>query len=298
MKMIIPVDVSSAMLTSSSIAEDDAAAWNSGTTYAVDDLVILASTHRIYRSLLGANTNQNPATATTYWLDSGATMRWRMFDGVVGAKSAAIGGIAVTIALNATTLINSIAVLNVVAASVRIVVTDAVEGVIYDQTTALISDSGIVDWAAWFTTPLKLTTDYTATDIPAYVGATVAVTFGGSGIVSCGELVLGTVEEMGGVQYGAKAGIRDYSVKTQDVFGNYEITPRTYSRRGSFQLQVDADLVDDVSALLIQHRSTPVVYVGAVDYANTIIFGFYKSFDIDIAYPSLSFCTLEIEGLT
>jgi len=298
--MIIPIEVTTAMLTSSTILEDDAAEWDAVTSFAVDDLVILASTHRIYRAILGggANVNKNPATETTYWLDSGATMKWRMFDEVVGAQSADVDGLAVSIQLDSDTLITSVAALNCIASSIRIVVTDPVDGVVYDETTALISDSGIVDWYAWFNTPLKLTADFAVTDIPAYVGALVEITFAGSGIVSCGELVLGTVEDMGGTEYGATVSIRDYSVKTQDDFGFFSITPRAYSKRGQFKLQVEAAEVDDLAALLAEYRSTPVVYVGTDDYASTIVYGFFKNFDIDIAYANLSYCSIEIEGLT
>ena len=42
----------------------------------------------------------------------------------------------------------------------------------------------------------------------------------------------------------------------------------------------------------------PCVWVGDERYSSTIIYGFYKDFDITIAYHLVSDCNLEIEGLT
>jgi len=56
--------------------------------------------------------------------------------------------------------------------------------------------------------------------------------------------------------------------------------------------------VDLVKRLLSQYRATPIVYIGADAYASTILYGYYKDFSIDIAYPTISICSLELEGLT
>jgi len=298
-KLILPVEVTSAMLTSSTILEDDAAEWSAGTTYALDDLVILASTHRIYRSLVGSNLANNPATDDgTNWLDSGATMRWRLFDTVVGAQSAADGGFSVVIQIDSDTLINSIAAFNVIASSIRIVVTDPIDGVVYDVTTELASTSEIDDWYDWFYKPLKLTTNFAVTDIPAYVGAAVTVYFIGTGIVSCGELVLGTVEEIGTTGAGARPGVRDYSVKEQDVFGNYDITARTNSKRANLEVLVAANQIDTVFTLVTELLATKVVLIGSDTYGCLIIYGFPAAFEPSIDFEDATLMSFEFEGLT
>jgi hypothetical protein len=38
--------------------------------------------------------------------------------------------------------------------------------------------------------------------------------------------------------------------------------------------------------------------VAAEDFSSLIVYGFYKSFDIVIPGPTVSNCSLEIEGLT
>ena len=299
MKLIEPIEISSSMLISSTIAEDDAPAYNAGTAYAIGDLVILTSTHRIYRSVTGANTGNNPATNDgTNWLDSGATMRWRMLDKVISAESAALVPITVSLQLTTEQVVTAIALLNVTAAAARIVVTDPLLGVVYDQSVPLISDSGILDWYAYFNTPIRRTADCIVENIPAYVGARIDLYLTGSGLIAIGEVVLGSVIDLATTLLGAKVGIRDYSVKSTDDFGAITVTPRSYSKRGTFNLYLPSSKVDEVHQLLSGFRATPIVYWGVDNFSSTIICGFFKTFDIDIAYRDVSYCSIEIEGLT
>ena len=86
MKLLRPVTITDAMLTSSTVPENDHPAWSAGTAYVTGNRVILASTHRRYEAL-AASTGVNPATDPTKWLDLGPTNRWAMFDARVGTAS-------------------------------------------------------------------------------------------------------------------------------------------------------------------------------------------------------------------
>lgn len=86
MKLIRPIEITDAMLSSSTVAENDHPAWNAGTAYVTGNRVILASTHRRYEAL-AASTGVNPASDPTKWLDLGPTNRWAMFDARVGTAS-------------------------------------------------------------------------------------------------------------------------------------------------------------------------------------------------------------------
>jgi hypothetical protein len=110
---------------------------------------------------------------------------------------------------------------------------------------------------------------------------------------------VGTYYDLGATQYGATAGILDYSVKTTDSFGNTTVVKRTYAKRMTSNLMINNNIVDAVVNLLSAYRSTPLVWVGAEsNYTSLIVYGFYKDFDVNIAYPDYSSCSLTIEGLT
>ena len=50
---------------------------------------------------------------------------------------------------------------------------------------------------------------------------------------------------------------------------------------------------------LANFRATPIVYIGSEDEAfATIVYGFYRRFDITLEGPAYSFAAIEVEGLT
>jgi hypothetical protein len=120
-KIIRPVTITDALLVSSSVAEDDYTAYNTGTTYGLGDHAISTSTHRIYESLQASNTNNplpvSPETTTAWWRDIGATNRWKMFDGGVSMQTEDSDEITVVLTPGR---VDSIALLNISAQSYRV----------------------------------------------------------------------------------------------------------------------------------------------------------------------------------
>jgi len=245
---------------------------------------------------IGSANYNKPVTNTTYWLDRGNTNRWRMFDSSVTSQTSNTTSIALQFA--AVGRIDSVALLNVSAATAQITMTDATDGVVYNKTITLTSDGGITDWYAWFFDPIERTSDLVVTDMPPYANATINVTLTDTGnTVLCGACVLGQVKEVGDVEVGVRTGIQDYSVKTQDSFGNYTILERAFRKTLNFTLWIDPADVDPLQKLLATYRATPIIYIASDDYQSAIVYGFYKDFSIDIAYTNKSVCTLSLEGL-
>lgn len=75
MRIIRPVTITAAMLTACNVPETvaDAAAYAAGTTYALEDVVSVASTYNLtfYKSLQGSNTGNTPASSPTWWREIG-----------------------------------------------------------------------------------------------------------------------------------------------------------------------------------------------------------------------------------
>jgi hypothetical protein len=302
MKIIRPISILDAQLVSSSVAENDYAAYSAGTTYGLGDraIYVIADTHWIIESLQAGNTGHTPtgADTDTWWLLVGNTNRWKMFDGIIQSQTSAADEIDVVLT-SAAQRVDSVALFNVDCASIQVTVTDATDGLVYDETVAMVSDSGITDWYAYFFEPITRITDYVFTELPPYLAADIQVTLSDSGgTVLCGACVLGLSRELGGTQYGAQTGIQDYSIKQSDDFGNYSILERAYSKRAAFQVMVANTLIDELQTILASYRATPVIYVGTDLYTSTMIYGFYKDFSTVISYPTHSILSLELEGLT
>ena len=300
MKLIRPIAITNAMLTSSTAPETDYTAWNSGTAYTVGTRCILVSTHKIYECLV-ANTNFSPDVnltgATPKWLQISATNKWLMFDSGWGTQTSIATPL--TIVLTPSTIFNALALMNVAATSITVNMT--VLGVnVYSQTESMLTGIDIIDWYGYFFDPIMNKTDVIFQDIPPYSNSVITISIINlASTAKCGNLIIGNYYEMGLTQYGAKAGITDYSVKTVDAFGNTTIVQRSYSKRMSVNLAISDLIIDDLLAVLAMYRSTPIVWIGADNlYTALIVYGFYKDFEIDITYPTLSYCTLTIEGLT
>lgn len=295
MKIVRPATIDAAALIGTSAAET-ASPWASGTSYAIGAQVLDATMTRVYESLASSNLN-HALTDTAWWLDIGPANRWAMFDTVNGTATQASADLDVTVKPQGR--IDSLGLLNVDAASVQVTVTDDIDGVIYDQSFAMVEESGVADWYAYFYEPVIRKTDLIITDLPLYNTPSIRVLFSADGDpTSCGTLVLGQAKEIGDTQLGAGIGITDYSRKQADDFGNYTLVERAFARKASFQIAVEKTLVDEVVRLLSSYRATPILYIGAVSYGATAIFGFFRDFSMVIDYPTMAMCSLELEGLT
>jgi hypothetical protein len=75
---------------------------------------------------------------------------------------------------------------------------------------------------------------------------------------------------------------------------------RAFSKRGNFTVWTDNDddVVSDNAQVLAQYRATNLVWIGSEKFAATVIYGWLKTWEGEIAYPTKSIFTLEIEGLT
>ena len=150
MRVIKSVVTTDTILTSSNIPEDEYPAWVSGTSYTALDKVIYE--HKIYERIVTGVGTTPPDLDQANWLDSGYTNRYRMFDNIISSVSSRTGGIEFTLTPNQ--VINGIALLNVNASTVRVVMNDPIEGVVYDRTKELRSSSNVIDYYSYFFAPL------------------------------------------------------------------------------------------------------------------------------------------------
>lgn len=273
-------------------------AWSGATTYAAGDRVIDAAGHRVYESLAASNLN-HALTDPAWWLDVAPTNRWAMFDSKTGTATAHPYRIDVTLQLSGR--VDALALLGLVNATSAHVVVTAAGATVYEETFDLNSTDGVDDWYAYYFNEVEKRATLCITELPVYLDPQIEVTIEGTGTadVELGLLSAGFTKDLGETQHdGAQIGITDYSRKDIDAFGNYTIIERAFSKRGSFKTRIAKSAVDSVHAVLAQYRATPAVYSASSDYGATLIFGFFRDFQIEIDYPLESLVSIEIEGLT
>lgn len=294
MKVIKPTAFVAATHLVSSNAVEVYAAYNAATTYA-KDAVVDYGTH-LYTSLVNSNTGNTPDASPLFWVLTGPDNTHAMFDDQISTATTSSSPLAVVLA---TGYMNSLALLGLVGNSVTITATDGPGGpTIYTETVSL-DGTFIYDWYQYYFEPYVQIAEVVLTDIPPYINARLSVSLSGGGTVAIGQLVFGTFYDLGDAEYGATAGIIDYSRKETDTFGVTTFVQRAYSKRVSARMMLDTVQINRVQRVLADLRATPAVWIGADDanYLPLTLYGFYKDFTIDVAYPTKSYCSLEIEGL-
>jgi hypothetical protein len=307
MKAVRPTPMTAARLISSSVdvvvpPYESAALWTSGATFNIGNFCYLNNT--VYQSLQNANTNRNPATEPTWWAPIGPTNRWAMFDGTLNNSTVGATPFSVTINIGQA---DTLAVLGVIGADITLTIRDGLGGpVVYTQSIALTGDS-IGDWWEYFYfDPLLTKTIAVFKDLPRFASAhatieiteTVTEEFGTT--IQVGEVVFGLAYDLGCPEFGASSSIIDYSRVDRDEFGTATLVRRAFSKRLTARLWVEKNQVNRVHRFLTDFRATPVLWLLTDDEAYDepgVIYGPFKDFGIDIAYPTHSICALEIEGM-
>lgn len=293
MKLIAPTEITEARLISSTVPENDYGVWDVATSYPAGSCVIKG--HRIWTSVQDLNTGRDPQSAVAgWWVDSGPTNRWAMFDQTVGTLTRASETMTITLAPGRA---DSIALLQVDAAEVTIT-QRAGATIITQRTHLLIESAGIVDWYDYFFDPIRSVDFVAITDLPVYGESTIEITFTkNTGDVACGVCVCGLQTDLGLTRVSPTVGINDYSKKTTDDFGNTSLVRREFSKRMSLRLVVDNREIDQVFSQIAEQRATPVVWVGDSGYSSLLVYGWFRDFELDIAYATVSYFTLNIEGM-
>jgi hypothetical protein len=301
--VLSPLAITPAMLTATDVAEADYPAIANGHAYALADRVISTATHKIYECVLAYN-SATPAIApdldATHWLVVSATNRWKLFDGANSTRTAKADSfyfeITPGMAIPALYLDSIVG-----ASSVRVRMTDPVYGLVYD--TGLVSLAGLpaaADWWEWlFGLWSPNASSYTLTELPSFPNAVIRVDVTGGADLAVGTLLLGPALEFGrGVRYGASSGIKDYTTKDVNRWGDTVVTPGEYAKRGRFTVQLTPDEIDSIQEFLAGVRAIPCLYIAYRPIGAFNVFGYYEGFEIVMPGPRQALCEVTVQGVT
>lgn len=303
-QIIRPLTVTPVVLTSSNVPEPDTAQtpaeslWTAG-TYTKGTQKIEA--HYIYEVVADPSTADQPsvgvAKTVPTWVKLGASNCWRMFDGSVGSQSTHPGTVAVQ--LTPGTVVNSVALLNLTGRTALIELYDGSSPVFSREYS--LTDAGVTNWYDYFFAPIGTVADLVVTDLPAYGNGVLHVTIdAGAETAAIGELVMGSLLEVGCAKYDASVGTTSFSKKERDTFGNWVILKRSNSKRASWSFTFPTSQLAMLNRVFANLDAVPVVWIGSPlpDYEGTIIYGFYRDYDLTYTDPNTSSGSVNIEGIT
>lgn len=291
MKIIPPIPITDAMLVSSTVAEDDAPAYNGATTYALGDHVL--SAHRVYESAQASNTGHS-LLDPTWWTDIGPTKRWAPFDQAIGTYCTGVSPLEIVLAPGRNT--SAIALLDLSGIDAVRVRSTVGSTTVYDQTADLRASRVVASWYDYFFASLDIATQAIFDNIPVSASNWLTVTCTGPA-PSLGVLAVGLQREFAQAQYGTSIGIIDYSAKQTDTFGVTSVVERAYAKRAQVSTALPREQVDAFTKLLASLRATPAIWrVDDVEEVLTI-YGWVRDWTQTIAYPTLVTGDMTLEGL-
>lgn len=296
LRIVQPLSVTDSVLVETDVPESEHPAWSIGATYSEGARVHLTSTHKVYESAIGGNVGNDPESSAN-WVEVGPTNRWALFDRSNSTKTAQ--GVSFFYRLQPTSSFDCVALLGVDGAiSLRVRVTHEGLGDLYDRTLDLTSLPAQAGFWEWIYGERRGPSLAVLMDVPGVLGAELRIDVEGTTALAAGVLLFGESKEIGMmVRQGARLGIQDYSRKEVDGFGNTVLVQRAYAKRASFDLPIRAELVDEAINYLTSIRAIPCLFV-APRYESGVIYGYYKEFDVNLAYFTVSECSLQVEGLT
>lgn len=274
--------------------------YSAGTTYAIGNRVTYSG--KTFESLQNSNINHDPLVSPTWWLLIGPDNRHAAFDNSVSTVTQ--GNEILTLVVKPGS-IDSVGLIDMEGIVMEFAVTDITDGLLFTKTVGL-SGVEVNNWHDYFfLSPLSdmKRTQYIFNDLPSqYTDPIVTIRIkNGVNVAKLGLASFGKMSSIGEVEYGAGAGIVDYSVKSTDEFGNTSLVQRNFSKKLSARCFVPNKDINRVQRTLYSIRATPVVWVGVDDptYEEAmIVWGFYKDFTTEISYPTYSLVSIEIEGLS
>lgn len=304
MRVVTPLTITDANSISNipdpdtSVDSNDPADWASG-SYVVGDRAtyeITTGIHDIYECVANISGNKPPPEWPLNWVYVSRVNAHRMYD--LSNTSQTSYPLLIDVTITPNTITNVLALFNIQAQSVQVTVDDPTAGVVYDETLSTQSEPSQSNWYNYLFDEITYKKDLIV-NIPSYRAADIRVQINHPDIAKCGTLILGkSIVISDGIHHGASVGIQDYSRKEKDQFGEYNFVRRAYAKRANFTMWIPNGSVDATQTLLADLSGTPTLYIGDDNFTSTAILGFYKDFDITIAYADTSVCTLQLEGLT
>lgn len=287
--------------------------WSSVTTYALGDIVVVGTytgsntitidNSGTFKSLTNSNLNNSPLTSPSNWVKIAPTNQFALFDDKISSVTSRASDITMVVSCSS---VDSIALLNVVADSVSCTLSDVdftqkyLGNVVFSGTRYMLGNPSF-DWYGYFFYDEDTAkTQALFLDINKVNSGIITIRIISTTTASVGNLVKGNSKYIGGTQYGVSSGIIDYSRKETDEFGNTVLTIRNYSKRLNAKVFLTNATVNKIQQLLYSIRATPVLWLASDDIQleePLVVFGYYRDFNTEIAYPAHSLCNLEIEGL-
>lgn len=301
MFVLVPLVVTDAMRTSSSIAEPAATetAWASGGTYLLGDMRIRATTHRVYECVLAhTGVATLPENDPTRWIDRAPTLKWAAYDGYISTKSIGTGTYTDVLRPGFT---NAISIYGAVGSAVSVVIKDGPGGA-----TAFTYTGDLIEPYPGFyellTRAPRQRSKLLLSNLPLLPDPeiTITITAGASAPVGAGLIALGDLRKLiddadwGGTQNGAQAQPVTFSYIDFDKYGNLTIARRPAATDLDVKVIMPRDVADYALTTFQEVLDVPCAWIATdvAGYAGLNVFGLGSG---NLSYDSFNHAIMSIK---
>lgn len=304
MKAFIPIDITDAMLISSTVVEPDPAEppYNSGTTYAefaqVSDIGV--DKHDVYESLVSGNLG-NPLTDKTKWILKSKTNKWRMFDWNQGIPS--VGQSPMTVVIRPGRRIDALMLEGLKASLVDVTIRNGIGGDVAFTLDGYLLERNASNFTQFFYSPFVYVKSFATFEIPPIPDPVIYVTLSdSSGTVELGRLPVGLSTYLGPIQWNPLSDTDNYSEVTRDKFGRATLVPIPSTPLIEVKLEPDANRTNAIRQFKTLTDAKAVVWSALDDidspYRESLaVIGVWDNFGVDIANPRFTVINLSLKGI-
>lgn len=308
MRIIPPITINDARLTSSTVAEPDTAqgeiAWVSGTAYTIGQIRIRTQTHRKYVALTNHTSTTPPENDAVNWKDIGPTNRYAVFD-TERNTATMVTGTAFSFVVTPGVRTQALAIFGISGVeTVKVTGRSGVGGAIVYQSTVTLSTRTTTTWSQYFFGAFSFRESVVILDLPLQINLSITVEFtrASSGAIAVETCAFGTPVEVGDSQYGATSDVLDFSRIERDAFGNATLVKRKNVPTLNVQVMAKKANVPAIRRLRDQYAATPLVFLAlkdsSDDYFDALsMIGIFKRMPIAVEYPNDVLINIEAEGL-
>jgi hypothetical protein len=297
MLLIRPLAITPAMVTASNAGSADAD-YNPATSYSLGQRVYLPDDGKTYECVQAPALGRYPPSNPLYWMPAAPSNRWAMWDAEISTASTTTSG-TLTATVQPGARFNSVTFHGLVGSSITVVQKSSTGTTLWSETRSLTQNPA--SWYEYFFAARQQVREVVFTGLTPVTGSRLEITITGNP-AACAAVVVGNSLGIGCAQYGFTRGIIDYSRKETASDGTQRLRQGRYSRRISGTVVNEIGRLGATLRALEDVRATPCVWIAAPEHGDLVepltVLGFYREFSQEVAGPTHTVCSLEIEGLS
>lgn len=245
---------------------------------------------------LTINSIGQQVTNASFWVRVGVRNAWKMFDDVNNTLTENADSISIT--LRPGGICGGVYLGGVDGGEVEVTMTDDYAGVVYHSTTSLIMSTSGGSFFNWYFNQQRRRNYFVALDLPRYYNAAITITVRRPGkTVRCGMVAVGRLTTVGLSLYGMGIEDKDWSSTRFNIDGTSETTVRGYSKILTVDVMVENDQIASQQEILRAFRQRNMLYIGAVEFGHSIVYGKYESLKSIMPNVSYSTMAMKINGV-